>query len=77
MASPSTVLTRGLGAWGSVNLLVTRGLGIGEQAEVIPGPFRSLKGQAYSPGSKSAQPYSPGAIASQSHSPGAQTGESI
>lgn len=26
-ASPSSVLTRGLGSWGSVNLLLTRGLG--------------------------------------------------
>ena len=32
-ASPSTVLTRGLGSWGSVNLLLTRGLGSAEAAE--------------------------------------------
>jgi hypothetical protein len=27
MSSPSSVLTRGLGAWGSTSLLLTRGLG--------------------------------------------------
>ena len=30
MASPSTVLTEGLGSWGSASELVTLGLGIGE-----------------------------------------------
>lgn len=30
MASPSSVLTRGLGAWGSVSLLVTHGFGISD-----------------------------------------------
>lgn len=28
MASPSTVLTRGLGSWGDVNLMVTHGFGV-------------------------------------------------
>lgn len=27
MASPSSVLTRGLGSWGSASLMLTRGLG--------------------------------------------------
>jgi hypothetical protein len=31
-ASPSSVLTRGLGAWGSASLLVTRGFGVGPEA---------------------------------------------
>lgn len=29
MASPSSVLTRGLGSWADVNLLITHGFGIG------------------------------------------------
>lgn len=34
-ASPSSVLTRGLGVWGSVNLLPTLGLGIGTASTAI------------------------------------------
>jgi hypothetical protein len=34
VASPSTVLTMGFGAWGSVNLLPT--LGFGQSAAVVP-----------------------------------------
>ncbi len=37
MASPSTVLTRGYGSWGSVNEVVTLGYGVGAAAEVHPG----------------------------------------
>ncbi len=29
-ASPSSVLSKGIGSWGSVNLMVTRGLGVGQ-----------------------------------------------
>ncbi len=36
MASPSTVLTRGYGSWGGVNLLPTLGYGIG--AAIVPPP---------------------------------------
>jgi hypothetical protein len=38
MASPSTVLTRGLGAFGGVNLLVTLGFGPGTTVVTVP-PF--------------------------------------
>jgi hypothetical protein len=31
-ASPSTVLTRGIGSWGSTSLILTRGLGQGAVA---------------------------------------------
>ena len=31
-ASPSTVLTRGIGSWGATTLILTRGLGIGSSA---------------------------------------------
>ena len=34
MASPSTVLSRGYGSWGSVNLLPTRGYGIGVSSPI-------------------------------------------
>lgn len=33
MASPSSVLTRGLGSWGSASLMLTRGLGSAEVSE--------------------------------------------
>lgn len=36
MASPSSVLTMGLGAWGSVNLIPTLGYGI---SNAIEGPY--------------------------------------
>lgn len=36
MASPSSVLTRGLGTWGDVNLLITHGFGIAEEVEPTP-----------------------------------------
>lgn len=46
--SPSSVLTMGLGSWGSVNLLTTLGLGIGAETAVTPTlvftlPERSLQ----------------------------------
>ena len=34
--SPSSVLTIGLGSWGSVNLLTTLGLGIGAAVTITP-----------------------------------------
>jgi hypothetical protein len=40
MASPSTVLSRGYGSWGSVNLVITRGLGVGVTTEAVPDPYR-------------------------------------
>ena len=37
MASPSSVLTQGLGSWGSANLVITLGFGIGAQSVQEPG----------------------------------------
>jgi hypothetical protein len=42
MATPSTVISRGLGTWGSLNLLPTRGFGSATTVvvtpSVLPGP---------------------------------------
>ena len=35
MASPSTVITRGYGTWGTVNEVVTLGYGIGAFATIV------------------------------------------
>lgn len=42
MASPSSVLSLGLGSWGSVNLLPTLGYGVGEAVVVTPGTAKRL-----------------------------------
>ena len=36
MASPASIITRGIGAWGSAGLIITRGYGIGETALALP-----------------------------------------
>jgi len=36
VGSPSSVLSKGIGSWGSVNLMVTRGLGVAEAVVVNP-----------------------------------------
>lgn len=59
MASPSSVLTRGLGSWGSVNLLPTLGYGIGAAAAVIVGPCWAA-GEVYEPGFQELDVYHPG-----------------
>lgn len=44
MASPSTVLTRGYGSWGTVNELPTLGYGIGASVALIPSiTFRATR----------------------------------
>lgn len=45
MASPSTVLTRGFGSWGSVNLLPTLGYGIGEVGDTSPVSVWTVRGR--------------------------------
>jgi hypothetical protein len=42
MASPSTVLTQGLGVWGTVYTLVTLGFGIGASVTRQPSPLRTV-----------------------------------
>lgn len=46
-ASPSSVLTRGMGSWGSVNLHITRGYGqaSGGGGGAAHSPFRRKMGQ--------------------------------
>lgn len=65
MASPSSVLTRGLGDWGSVNLMVTLGYGIGADtgaisSEYIPGRIDAA--QDYLASREDPSTYIPGRI---------------
>jgi len=43
----------------------------------VPGPFRSVAGQAYSPGTEASDSYSPGTEAGYSYSPGSEAGEAL
>lgn len=46
-ASPSSVLTKGFGSWGSANLIITIGYGQAGQGPILgPGVFRRKMGQA-------------------------------
>lgn len=47
----------------------------GTPENIYPGPFRSVAGQAWSPGSVEAEGYRPGAIASQGYTPGSRESE--
>ena len=70
-SSPSSVLTRGLGSWGSSSLLLTRGLG-SSSVVIVAGPFRVTAAQLHSPGGSTSQLHSPGCTDEpQSHVPGA------
>lgn len=70
-ASPSSVLTLGLGSWGSSGLLLTLGLGTGEEvADFGIGIVEAI--QCYSPGAEVAQSYSAGAVAVQCYFAGAE-----
>jgi hypothetical protein len=40
--SPSSVLTFGLGSWGSIGLNVTLGLGVGEDSNAIEGRWSDV-----------------------------------
>jgi len=69
MASPSSVLTIGLGAWSSASLLVTLGYGIGEIRS-----YRVAKSQSFVAGptayqaivhAAASQPIQPGSVASE------------
>lgn len=75
-ASPSSVLTRGLGSWGSSSLLLTRGLGI-STAVIVTGPFRSVAGQAWTAGSDKGQTWLAGSIAAQQHTAGSDKGQFV
>lgn len=71
--SPNSVLTLGLGSWGSVGLVVTLGYGI---ASVIGPPFCVVASQAHVPGSVCAQSHVPGSATEQSHVPGSTSAQS-
>ena len=77
MGSPSAVITMGLGSWGSVGEVLTLGYG-SSSVVIVAGPFRSVAGQAHSPGSVKTpthQFHEPGCHAGQSHTPGSDKGQ--
>lgn len=65
---PQTVL--GLG-------FIVRRYGTDSNVVIVPGPFRSVAYQSYSPGSKASDSYSPNSAAGQGYSPGSQAGEAV
>lgn len=76
MASIATVVTRGYGSFGSVNLLPTIGYGV-NQAVVIAGPYIVADVGVYGPGAQGRQSQSmgvfiPGASDDGIYQPGAQ-----
>jgi len=71
-ASPSSVLSRGLGSWGSVNLLST--LGYGSSASVS-GPACWAAGGVYLPDFKAGELYIPDFQAGEAYEPGFQEGQ--
>lgn len=71
------ILTLGLGSFGGVNLMPTLGLTVGEEGEVVAGPYRTVAWQYFVPGSVSGQAYSPGSKAAQSYKPGSVAGQAI
>lgn len=68
MASIATVVTRGFGSFGSVNLLPTLGYGIGAAAEPYFGCIHAM--QCYVPGYSDQQAFVPGFEAKQEYVPG-------
>jgi hypothetical protein len=75
MSSPSSVITRGLGSWGSTSLLLTRGLG--NYVPIVAGPFRSVVAEAWAPSSISGQAVAPGDKAAEPYAPGSKKGQSL
>lgn len=67
-ASPSTVLTLGLGSWGSVGLLTTLGFGIYSGLPAVAAPYSIDRSQAYSAGSVRGDYYAPGSAVGQARS---------
>lgn len=51
--------------------------GDGEPTNIYPGPFRSVAGQAWSPGSVEGQDYSPGSKAGQEFTAGSKGGQTV
>ncbi len=58
------IVTRGFGSFGSVNLVVTRGYGIGTSTGV-PGPYYFTTAVLYTPGASSGLVYVAGASLGQ------------
>lgn len=73
-ASPSSVITLGLGSWGSPSLLITLGLG-SSSVVIVAGPFVFEAVQIHSPGAEASQAYRAHIEHSQVHSPGAETSQ--
>lgn len=61
--SPSSVLTLGLGSWGSTGLVLTLGLGVGAAPNITTGPYRYVATATHQPGSQATAVHQPGSIA--------------
>jgi len=71
MASPSTVITLGMGSFGGASLLLTLGYGIGSVATLVYGPISVQSATLYLPGSQQADVATFGAAESGVYVPGA------
>lgn len=60
MASPSSVISLGLGSWGSQSLVVTLGLGVGE--EIVPTEINFTAASFYQPGAVASSFYQHGFV---------------
>lgn len=68
------VVTMGFGSFGSIRQVVTMGY---MGTAVIPGPFRSVAGQAWNIGSVDGQANNPGSESGQAFNPGSKDGQAI
>ena len=75
--SPSSVLTLGFGSWGSVNLVVTLGFGIGAGGggTVIDGPYYVAANQYHTAGDVASDSYLAGPAKAQTYVAGAKQGD--
>lgn len=68
------VVTMGFGSFGSIRQVVTMGY---MGTAVIPGPFRSVAGQAWTAGSDHGQTWEAGSATGQNFTPGSEQGQVI
>ncbi len=61
----SPIVTRGFGSFGSVNLVVTRGFGIGAPSSIVAGPYYFVTAAMYAAGASVGLIYAAGASAGQ------------
>ncbi len=70
------VITFGFGSFGTVPYVTRLGFG-SSSVVVVAGPFRSVAGQAWTPGCTVGQDWKPGSVAAQDYTAGSDEGQYI